>query len=119
MSKIIDALENEQLKENLPAFNVGDTIKVFVKVIEGKKERIQSFEGTVLKIQNGGLNTTFTVRKIVSSIGVEKTFALHSPKITQIEVLRQGKVRKSKLFYLRSRLGSKTSKIKAKDPRLS
>jgi len=119
MSKIIEALEKEQLKKNLPSFNVGDTIKVFVKVIEGKKERIQFFEGTVFKIQNGGLNTSFTVRKVVSGIGVEKTFALHSPKITEIQVLRQGKVRRSKLFYLRSRLGSKTSKIKAKDPRFN
>lgn len=119
MSKIIEALEKEQLQENIPEFNVGDTIKVYVKVIEGKKERIQFFEGTVLKTQNGGLNTTFTVRKVVSGIGVEKTFLLHSPKITEIKILRQGKVRRAKLFYLRKRLGSKTSKIKAKDPRFS
>ena len=119
MSKIIETIEKSQLKENIPVFNIGDTIKVYYKVIEGKKERIQSFEGVVMKMQNGGIRKTFTVRKVVGGIGVEKTYMMHSPKITDIKVMRQGKVRRSKLFYLRERLGSKASKIKAKDPRFN
>lgn len=119
MNQIIRELENEQLKEGRETFNVGDTIKVFYKVIEGKKERIQPFEGVVIRFQNGGVNKTFTVRKVVGGIGVEKTYLLHSPKITEIKVMRQGKVRRAKLFYLRDRIGIKATKIKAKDPRFA
>ncbi|MDD5455548.1 MAG: 50S ribosomal protein L19 [Candidatus Margulisbacteria bacterium] len=117
MSKIIDELEKAQLKADLPAFNVGDTVKVSLKVIEGKKERIQSFEGIVTKVQNGGVRKNLTVRKVVDGIGVEKTFLVNSPQVPEIKVLRQGKTRRAKLFYLRERLGSKAGRIKAKDPR--
>jgi large subunit ribosomal protein L19 len=119
VNKIIQDIEKEQMQENVSEFNVGDTIKVFYKVFEGKKERIQPFEGVVLKVQGGGISKTFTVRKVVGGVGVEKTYMLHSPKITEIKVLRQGKTRKSKIFYLRDRIGSKASKIKAKDPRFN
>jgi large subunit ribosomal protein L19 len=98
---IIREIENEQLKNDIPQFNVGDTLKVYVKVVEGKRERIQLFEGTVLKRQNGGVRETFTVRKISSGVGVERTFPLHSPRIDKIEVSRKGKVRRAKLFYNR------------------
>ncbi|HAE62838.1 MAG TPA: 50S ribosomal protein L19 [Eubacteriaceae bacterium] len=110
---IIREIENEQLKNDIPQFNVGDTLKVYVKVVEGKRERIQLFEGTVLKRQNGGVRETFTVRKISSGVGVERTFPLHSPRIDKIEVSRKGKVRRAKLFYLRDRIG-KAAKIKEK-----
>ena len=110
---IIREIENEQLKQEIPQFNVGDTLKVYVKVVEGKRERIQLFEGTVLKRQNGGVRETFTVRKISSGVGVERTFPLHSPRIDKIEVSRKGKVRRAKLFYLRDRIG-KAAKIKEK-----
>ncbi|SHE27580.1 50S ribosomal protein L19 [Alkalibacter saccharofermentans] len=110
---IIREIENEQLKQEIPQFNVGDTLKVYVKVVEGKRERIQLFEGTVLKRQNGGVRETFTVRKISSGVGVERTFPLHSPRIDKIEVSRKGKVRRAKLFYLRERIG-KAAKIKEK-----
>ncbi len=119
MSNIIQELEKEQLKDNLPEFNVGDTIKVFYKIIEGKKERIQFFEGVVTKIQGSGISRTFTVRKVVGGVGVEKTYMFHSPKITEVNIIRQGKARKAKLFYLRDRIGSKATKIKAKDTRFS
>ncbi|MBF7095827.1 50S ribosomal protein L19 [Alkalibacter mobilis] len=110
---ILKELEREQLKQDITPFNVGDTVKVHVKVVEGKRERIQIFEGTVLKRQNGGIRETFTVRKISSGVGVERTFPLHSPRIEKIEVSRKGKVRRAKLFYLRDRIG-KAAKIKEK-----
>ncbi len=119
MSKIIQEIEKEQMKETLVEFNIGDTIKVFYKIIEGKKERIQPFEGVVTRIQGTGITKAFTVRKFVGGVGVEKTYMFHSPKITEITVLRQGKARKAKLFYLRERIGSKANKIKAKDPRFN
>ena len=94
---IIRAIENEQIKENAPKFNIGDTVKVHVKIKEGNRERIQVFEGVVIKRQNAGLNETFTVRKISYAVGVERTFPVHSPKIEKIEVVREGKVRRAKL----------------------
>ncbi len=111
MQAIIKQIESEQLKPNIKTFNVGDTVKVHAKIIEGTKERIQVFEGTVIRFQNGGLNEVFTVRKISSGIGVEKTWPLHSPKIVKIDVVRRGIVRRAKLFYLRNRVG-KAAKVK-------
>lgn len=108
---IIRAIESEQMKENAPVFNVGDTVKVHVKVKEGSRERIQIFEGIVLKKQNGGVRETFTVRRISYGVGVERTFPLHSPNVDKVEVVRKGKVRRAKLFYLRQRVG-KAAKVK-------
>ncbi len=102
---IIKAIENEQIKENAPKFNIGDTVKVHVKIKEGNRERIQVFEGVVIKRQNASLNETFTVRKISYGVGVERTFPVHSPKIEKVEVVREGKVRRAKLYYLRDRVG--------------
>ena len=110
---IIKAIEAEYKKENVDKFNIGDTVDVHVKIKEGNRERIQIFTGTVIKRQNAGLNETFTVRKISSGIGVERTFPLNSPKIAKIEVKRQGKVRRAKLYYLRDRVG-KAAKTKEK-----
>ena len=111
---IIKAIEQENMKENVEKFNIGDTVKVHVRIKEGNKERIQVFQGTVIKRQNSGLNETFTVRKISSGIGVERTFPVHSPKIEKIEVTRFGKVRRAKLYYLRDRVG-KAAKTKEKN----
>ncbi len=111
MNDIIKAIEDAQLKSDVADFNVGDTVKVFAKVIEGSRERIQVYEGTVLKRQNGGARETFTVRKNSNGIGVEKTWPLHSPIIDHIEVVRRGKARRAKLFYLRDRVG-KAAKVK-------
>ena len=110
MNEIIKAIEDAQLKSDVADFNVGDTVKVYAKVIEGSRERIQVYEGTVLKRQNGGARETFTVRKL-SNVGVEKTWPLHSPIIDKIEVVRRGKARRAKLFYLRDRVG-KAAKVK-------
>ncbi len=110
---IIRAIEQEQLKPEIPNFNVGDTVKVHLKVKEGTRERIQIFEGFVLKRQNGGARETFTVRRISYGVGVERTLPVHSPKIEKIEVVRKGKVRRAKLNYLRERTG-KAAKIKEK-----
>ena len=111
MNDIIKSIEAEQLKANVTDFNVGDTVKVYAKVKEGNRERLQVFEGTVLKRQNGSSRETFTVRKTSNGIGVEKTWPLHSPSIDRIEVVRRGKVRQAKLFYLRNRVGKK-AKVK-------
>lgn len=111
MLEIIRSIEAEQIRTDLPVFNVGDTIKVHIKISEGNKERIQVFEGTVLKRQNGGLRETFTVRRVASGVGVEKTFPVNAPVIDKIEVVRLGKVRRAKLFYLRDRVG-KSAKVK-------
>lgn len=111
MNDIIKSIEAEQLKEKVTAFNVGDTVKVYAKVKEGNRERLQVFEGTVIKRQNGGSRETFTVRKTSNGIGVEKTWPLHSPSIDSIEVTRRGKARRAKLFYLRNRVGKK-AKVK-------
>ena len=105
MNDIIKSIEAEQLKENVPEFNVGDTVKVYGKIKEGNRERIQVFEGTVLKKQGGSSRATFTVRKNSNGIGVEKTWPLHSPNVEKVEVVRRGKVRRAKLNYLRDRVG--------------
>ncbi|MDE6530085.1 MAG: 50S ribosomal protein L19 [Lachnospiraceae bacterium] len=111
MSDIIREIEKEQMKQEVPSFNVGDTVRVSAKIKEGEKERIQVYEGVVLKIQNGSNRTTFTVRKISNGVGVEKTWPLHSPQVEKVEVIRRGKVRRAKLNYLRDRVG-KRAKVK-------
>ena len=111
MNDIIKNIEAEQLKENAPEFHVGDTVKVYGKIKEGNRERIQVFEGTVLKKQGGSTRATFTVRKFSNGIGVEKTWPVHSPNVEKIEVVRRGKVRRAKLNYLRDRVG-KRAKVK-------
>ena len=111
MKDLIRSIEAEQLKANVDDFNVGDTVRVHNKIREGNRERIQIFEGTVLKRQNGGARETFTVRKNSNGIGVEKTWPLHSPSVDRVEVVRKGKVRRAKLYYLRDRVG-KAAKVK-------
>lgn len=111
MNDIIKKIEAEQLKAEVPEFNVGDTVKVYAKIKEGARERIQVFEGTVLKKQGGSTRATFTVRKNSNGIGVEKTWPLHSPNVEKVEVVRKGKVRRAKLNYLRDRVG-KRAKVK-------
>ncbi len=111
MQEIIKNIEAAQLKENVPQFNVGDTVRVYGKIKEGNRERIQVFEGTVLKKQGGSTRATFTVRKNSNGIGVEKTWPLHSPNVERVEVIRRGKVRRAKLNYLRERSG-KSAKVK-------
>ena len=113
---VISSITQEYMKSDIPAFNVGDTVKVHVKIKEGNRERIQIFEGFVLKKQNGGIGETFTVRRIASGVGVEKTFPIHSPLVEKIEVVRRGKVRRAKLNYMRQRTG-KSAKIKSRDQR--
>lgn len=110
---IIKMIEAEQLRSDLPEFNVGDTVQVHYKVVEGTRERIQMYEGTVIKIQGGGARETFTVRRLSSGVGVERTFPIHSPRIDKLVVTRKGKVRRAKLYYLRDRLG-KAAKVKEK-----
>ncbi len=102
---LIDLIEQEQLKKDLPEFEAGDTVKVHLKVVEGERHRIQIFEGVVIARANGGLRETFTVRKFSSGVGVERIFPLHSPMIDKIEVVRRGRVRRAKLYYLRKRSG--------------
>ena len=111
MNDIIKNIEAEQLKEQAPEFRVGDTVRVYGKIKEGNRERVQVFEGTVLKRQGGGARETFTVRKNSNGIGVEKTWPLHSPNVEKVEVVRRGKVRRAKLNYLRDRVGKK-AKVK-------
>ena len=111
MQEIIKNIEAAQLKENVPQFNVGDTVRVYGKIKEGNRERIQVFEGTVLKKQGGSTRATFTVRKNSNGIGVEKTWPLHSTNVEKVEVIRRGKVRRAKLNYLRERSG-KSAKVK-------
>lgn len=111
MQEILRSIEKEQLRTDLPEFSVGDTVKVHVRITEGKKERIQLFEGTVLKRQGGGIRETFTVRRVAYGTGTERTFPVHTPMIDRIEVVRYGKVRRAKLFYLRDRVG-KAAKVK-------
>ena len=111
MNEIIRKIEAEQLKAEAPVFNVGDTVKVYGKIKEGNRERIQVFEGIVLKRQGGSNRETFTVRKTSNGVGVEKTWPLHSPNVEKIEVVRRGKVRRAKLNYLRDRVG-KRAKVK-------
>ena len=111
MNDIIKSIEEAQLKSDITPFSVGDTIKVYAKVKEGNRERTQVFEGTVIKRQNGSNRETFTVRKLSNGVGVEKTWPLHSPNVEKVEVVRHGKVRRAKLYYLRDRVG-KAAKVK-------
>ena len=104
---IVDAIKNQQVQDGLPEFTVGDTIKFRVRVIEGEKERFQNFQGTVIQRRGSGIEASFTVRKVSSNIGVERVFPLHSPNITNLEVVRRGKVRRAKLYYLRGLSGKK------------
>lgn len=114
MANIIDQIEKENMKETLPEFNIGDTVKVGVKIKEGEKSRIQAYEGVVIARKNGGIRETITVRKISNGVGVEKTFPLHSPLVDSIEVVRKGKPRRAKLYYIRALTG-KAAKIKSAD----
>ena len=111
MKDIIKSIEDAQLKPEVDSFRVGDTVRVSAKVVEGSRERIQVFEGTVIKKQGGSNRATFTVRKLSNGVGVEKTWPLHSPNVEKVEVVRRGKVRRAKLYYLRTRVG-KAAKVK-------
>ena len=111
MSDIIRSIEQAQLRTDMPAIEIGDTVRVWVKVVEGSRERLQAFEGTVIAKRNGGVRETFTVRRVSYGIGVERTFPIHSPRVDHVEVIRHGKVRRAKLYYLRS-LQGKAAKIK-------
>ena len=108
---LIKELESQQLKKEMPVINVGDTVRVHVKIKEGSRERIQVFEGIVIAKKHGGLEETFTVRRLAYGVGVEKTFPVHSPNVEKVEIVRNGKVRRAKLYYLRDRVG-KSSKVK-------
>ncbi len=111
---IIRTIEEEQFKPNLTEFHVGDTVRVNVKVVEGTRERIQAFEGTVIKIQGSGIRETFTVRRVSYGVAVERTFPIHSRRVESVQVIRRGKVRRAKLYYLRNRVG-KAARIKSRD----
>ena len=111
MNEIIRSIEAKQIRSDLPRFEVGDTVRVWVKVVEGNRERLQAFEGTVIAKRNGGIRETFTVRRVSYGIGVERTFPIHSPRVDHIDLVRHGKVRRAKLYYLRERQG-KAAKIK-------
>jgi large subunit ribosomal protein L19 len=111
---VVDMIVKDYMKTEVPEFKVGDTVKVHIKIKEGNRERIQIFEGFVLKRQNGGIGETFTVRKISSGVGVEKTFPIHSPLVEKIEVIKHGKVRRARLHYMRQRTG-KSARIKSRD----
>lgn len=104
---VLKSLEGKHLKENIPDFNTGDTLRVHVKIVEGDKERIQVFQGTVISRRGGGISESFTVRKVTAGIGVERVFPLHSPNISKIQVMKRGRVRRSKLYYLRGLRGKK------------
>ena len=110
MNEIIRNIEKQQLRTDLPKVQIGDTVRVFVKVIEGTRERLQNFEGIVIKMQGGGVRKSFTVRRISYGVGVERTFPYHSPRIGRIEIVRHGRVRRAKLYYLRDRVG-KAAKV--------
>ncbi|MEQ8154059.1 MAG: 50S ribosomal protein L19 [Clostridiaceae bacterium] len=111
MNEIIRAIEQEQLRSDLPNFSIGDTVRVHVKIKEGNRERVQAFEGTVIKKQNGGARETFTVRRLAYGVGVERTFPINSPIIDKVEIVRFGRVRRAKLYYLRDRVG-KAAKVR-------
>lgn len=110
---ILTQITQEQIRTDLPKLEIGDTVKVYVKVKEGNRERVQMFEGTIIKKNHGGIQETFTVRRVSYGVGVERTFPVNSPKIDRIEVVRHGKVRRAKLYYLRDRVG-KAAKVKEK-----
>ena len=107
----IKAIEQEQLRNDLPELRIGDTVRVHVKVVEGNRERLQAFEGTIIAKRNGSVRETFTVRRVSYGVGVERTFPVHSPRVDHIDVVRRGKVRRAKLYYLRNRVG-KAAKVK-------
>ncbi len=109
---IIDEINKKNMKESVEAFGIGDTIKVFAKIVEGTKERIQGFEGIVIARKGSGISSTVTVRKIVQGVGVERIFPLHSPKVDKIKVIKKGNVRRAKLYYMRDRIGGRATKIK-------
>ncbi len=111
MNEIIRSIEAKQIRSDMPQFNVGDTVRVWVKVVEGNRERLQAFEGTVIAKRNGGVRETFTVRRVSYGIGVERTFPIHSPRVDHVDMIRRGKVRRAKLYYLRE-LQGKAAKIK-------
>ena len=111
MNEIIRSIESAQLRTDIPKFNVGDTVRVFVKVVEGTRERLQAFEGVVIARRNGSVRETFTVRRTSYGVGVERTFPVHSPRVDHIVVVRRGKVRRAKLYYLR-KLSGKAAKVK-------
>lgn len=113
MLEIVKAIGKEQMKKEVPSFAIGDTVKVHNRIKEGNRERIQMFEGTVIRKKNGGISETFTVRRVSYGVGVEKTFPIHSPNVEKVEVIRKGKVRRARLYYLRERTG-KSAKIKEK-----
>ncbi len=110
---LLKAVTNEQLKNEVPALNIGDTVRVSVKIKEGNKERIQAFEGTIISKHNNGISSTFTVRRVAYGCGVERTFLVHSPNVAKVELIRSGKVRRAKLYYLRDRVG-KAARVKQK-----
>lgn len=114
MSFVINEIEKAQLKEKSTDFKVGDTVRVYAKIIEGDKERLQGFEGVVIAKKSGGSRETFTVRKVVQGVGVERIFPVHSPKVDRIKIIKQGRVRRAKLYYLRDRVGSRATKIQDK-----
>ena len=111
MSEIIRSIEQKQLRTDLPKISIGATIRVWVKVVEGSRERLQAFEGVVIAMRNGGIRETFTVRRVSYGIGVERTFPMHSPRVDHVEIIRSGKVRRAKLYYLRN-LQGKAAKLK-------
>ena len=111
MNEIIRSIEQKQLRTDLPKISIGDTVRVWVKVVEGSRERLQAFEGVVISMRNGGVRETFTVRRVSYGIGVERTFPMHSPRVDHVEIIRSGKVRRAKLYYLRN-LQGKAAKLK-------
>lgn len=113
MLEIVKAIGDEQLKKDVPEFAIGDTVRVHNRIVEGKNERIQMFEGTVIRKKNTGISATFTVRRVAHGCGVEKTFPFHSPNVVAVDVIRKGKVRRARLYYLRDRVG-KAAKVKEK-----
>jgi large subunit ribosomal protein L19 len=115
-TNIIERIDREQMRHDMPDFRPGDSVKVHIRIIEGNKERVQVFEGVVIRRRRGNMGATFTVRKISHGVGVEKTFALHSPRLNKVEIVSRGKVRRSRLYYLRG-LRGKAARIKAKDLR--
>lgn len=119
MNKLLELTEKSYLKEKLPEVQVGDTVRVKVLIREGKKERAQAFEGTVISMQGSSINKSFTVRRIFQGVGVERTFLMHSPKLDSVKVVRKGKTRRAKLYYLRSRIGTKATRLKEDSARIA
>jgi len=115
MSDLLRSVEQQQLKENPPQFSPGDTVRVHLRIIEGDRERVQVFEGVVMRLRHGGVNTTFTVRRVTHGVGVERTFLLHSPRVEKVDIVRQGRVRRAQLYYLRQRVGE-AARVKEKRP---